>query len=184
MARNKTRVSTANYVTFGYGQVEPNHLSAQRTGRIYAQLPAADDIQVLEQGQFVKYDYANDVVNYTGDGEWMLVYNEIKTYRNEETDADFALLKENFTGSVHTDYPTYSVDDRLMTPRVFATLPGDIYTTNCVKEDTLAIGDLLTPGADGFLAKAGADAAAMQWKVVKLTTMPDNQKAVKLMRIK
>ena len=23
----------------GYGQVEPNHLSAQRTGQIYAQLP-------------------------------------------------------------------------------------------------------------------------------------------------
>ena len=24
----------------GYGQVEPNHLSAQRNGQIYAQLPA------------------------------------------------------------------------------------------------------------------------------------------------
>ena len=25
----------------GFGQVEPNHLSAQKTGQIYAQLPAA-----------------------------------------------------------------------------------------------------------------------------------------------
>ena len=33
-------------------------LSAQRTGQIYAQLPANKDIDVLENGQFVKYDYA------------------------------------------------------------------------------------------------------------------------------
>jgi len=26
----------ANYVTYGFGQVEPNHLSAQRTAEIYA----------------------------------------------------------------------------------------------------------------------------------------------------
>ena len=29
LAKNIT--SKANYVTYGYGQVEPNHLSAQRT---------------------------------------------------------------------------------------------------------------------------------------------------------
>ena len=46
----KTRLSKATYVTRGYGQVEPNHLSAQRTGQIYAQLPAAADIDVLENG--------------------------------------------------------------------------------------------------------------------------------------
>lgn len=53
--------SQASYVDYGYGQVEPNHLSAQRTAQIYAQLPAAADIDVLEQGQFVKYDYAAGV---------------------------------------------------------------------------------------------------------------------------
>ena len=60
----------------GFGQVEPNHLSAQRTGQIYAQLPAAADYNVLENGQFVKYDYANGEVNKTGAGEWMLVLND------------------------------------------------------------------------------------------------------------
>ena len=40
----------------GFGQVEPNHLSAQRTGQIYAQLPAKSDINILENGQFVKYN--------------------------------------------------------------------------------------------------------------------------------
>ena len=62
----------------GFGQVEPNHLSAQRTAQIYAQLPAASSLQVLENGQFVKYDYANNEVNLTGDGEFMLVLNEVK----------------------------------------------------------------------------------------------------------
>ena len=42
----------------GFGQVEPNHLSAQRTGQIYAQLPADEAMEILENGQYVKYDYA------------------------------------------------------------------------------------------------------------------------------
>ena len=79
----KNITSQASYVTFGYGQVEPNHLSAQKTGQIFAQLPAAADIDVLEQGQFVKYDYAKGVCNFDGAGEWMLVYNEIKLYRED-----------------------------------------------------------------------------------------------------
>ena len=52
------------YVEVGFGQVEPNHLSAQRTGQVYAQLPAAANIDILQQGQFVKYDYANEEVNF------------------------------------------------------------------------------------------------------------------------
>ena len=39
--------SQAAYVEYGYGQLEPNHLSGQRTGQIYAQLPAKKDIKVL-----------------------------------------------------------------------------------------------------------------------------------------
>ena len=54
----------ANFVKKDYGQVEPNHLSAQRTAQIYAQLPAADYIEVLENGQFAKYDYVNNVVDF------------------------------------------------------------------------------------------------------------------------
>ena len=41
------RLGNATYVKYGYGQVEPNHLSAQRTGQIYAQLPAKSDIELL-----------------------------------------------------------------------------------------------------------------------------------------
>ena len=98
-----TRLSPeAKFVTLGFGQVEPNHLSAQRTGEIYAQLPVAADIDILENGQFVKYDYANGVVNFTGIGEWMLVFNEVKVYRDHETDQDFAMIRRDYNGRVYS----------------------------------------------------------------------------------
>lgn len=106
--------SQADYVEFGYGQVEPNHLSAQRTGQIYAQLPADPSINILEQGQFVKYDYAANnngigLVDFTGPGEWMLVYNEIKLYRDhpdgsKQWDCEFALLKDDFQARIYSPY--------------------------------------------------------------------------------
>lgn len=301
--------SQAKYVEFGFGQVEPNHLSAQRTGQIYAQLPAAPSINVLEQGQFVKYDYAangNGIgeVNFTGKGEWMMVYNEIKLYRNhpdgsKQWDCEFAMVKDDYQARIYSPYDyeapeleyhnglylngkdekgntsitvervftlnvdkttvdingerfnvvdgtednagkkvvvykgveyaldetgttekipvEYAYDDvtkdvediyewgftndpwkklgiarekkmpagTTMVPRVFKTNVGDIMTTNTINETTLAIGDILTPGAtDGILAKAGAANADMQWQVVKLYDMPDGQKAAKVMRIK
>ena len=94
--------SQAEFVEMGYGQVEPNHLSAQRTAQIYAQLPADPAIDVLEQGQFVKYDYANGLVNFTGAGEWMLVYNEIKLYREHQLDCEFAMKKGNYQARVYS----------------------------------------------------------------------------------
>ena len=240
--------SKASYVEYGYGQVEPNHLSAQRNGQIYAQLPADPAIDQLEQGQFVKYDYRNGLVNFTGAGEWMLVFNEIKLYRDNQFDCEFAMLKDNYVARVYSpvdgmkvgpqnwtgrsrtfngvaDHPLTDKEGRpiepaiekvtagpdmyelhyeedpfhfeskvdpalmpagaTMVPRVFKTMVGDIFTTNTVNETELALGDTLTPGANGILAKAGADAAdAMVWQVVKVYNLPDYQKAVKIMRIK
>ena len=98
--------SQASYVEYGYGQVEPNHLSAQRTAQIYAQLPADPSIEVLEQGQFVKYDYASGLVNFGSEdhdtGEWMLVYNEIKLYREHQLDCEFAMIKGNYQARVYS----------------------------------------------------------------------------------
>ena len=300
--------SQASYVEYGFGQVEPNHLSAQRTGQIYAQLPANPDIEVLEQGQFVKYDYAangNGIgeVNFTGAGEWMMVYNEIKLYRDhfdgtKQWDCEFAMIKDDYQARIYSPYDyetpeieyhnglylngkdsdgktsmtvervftlnpdkttvdingerydvvdgteanagkkvvkynnveyvvdktgttapipvTYEYDDvtlntedyyefgftndpwkklgiahekkmpkgTSMVPRVIKTNVGDIYTTNTINETELAVGDILTPqAANGILAKAGAESADMKWQVVKVYTMPDDQKGVKLMRI-
>ena len=276
--------SQAKYVELGYGQVEPNHLSAQRTAQIYAQLPADASIEVLEQGQFVKYDYAKGLVNFTGEGEWMLVYNEIKLYREHQLDCEFAMIKGNYQARVYSpldgtkaaeelygptrflqgrrerwneetgkfevlgeigfdadgkptatnavnaaDYSVatqvhdyYEMNDinnpdiadtdprsRLfmklravkhpeammpagttMVPRVFKTNLGDHYTTNTINEDTLEVGDILVVGEKGILCKTAvaksetfAGSGDMKWQVVKVYTMPDHQRGVKIMRI-
>ena len=231
--------SQASYVEFGYGQVEPNHLSARKTGQIYAQLPAAADIEVLEQGQFVKYDYAKGLVNFEGAGEWMLVYNEIKLYREHQWDCEFAMLKDNYQARVYSPVAadtnwdaqsryyngvdadgnseitlgenTYAFDDvtagpdmyevhynedpyhiesktreammptgTTMVPRVFKTNVGDIFTTNMINATELEVGQILTPGEKGILEVGEGE---MKWQVVKVYTMPDHQKGVKIMRI-
>ena len=166
----------------GFGQVEPNHLSAQRNGKIYAQLPAQEDIKVLENGMFVKYDYENNCVNFSGDGEWMLVLNEVKLYDDawRESYKDFALQASKHSAGV-------------MVPRVMKTDIGDIYTTNClvagntsgsveVDMGEVAVGDTFVPSATGYLVKG--ESGDLVWKVVKVYTMPDGQDGVKLQRIK
>lgn len=218
MARQK--LSTCAYVTAGYGQVEPNHLSAQRTGQIYAQLPAASTINVLENGQFVKYDYKEGVVDFTGAGEWMLVFNEVKVYRDLQMDCDFAMKKGDYTARVYSPIdgadmttvhpvdwtaavtaadpyeidstadpmtttvygaPKYMPEGTTMVPRVFKTNIGDIFTTNTINEATLVVGDILAPNNSGYLVKDNTQ--DMKWQVVKVYTMPDGQKGVKIMRI-
>lgn len=247
--------SQASFVEYGYGQVEPNHLSAQRTGQIYAQLPAAADIDVLENGQFVKYDYLNETVNFSGKGEWMLVYNEIKLYRENQLDCEFAMLKDNYNARVysplddstlnwnkqsryyngvdgadgtvnfgrdadgeapfvataipfekvtakpdmyelHYNEDPFHIESRTsakmmpegtkMVPRVFKTNIGDIFTTNTVNlniDGTVEelMGKELSPNEKGILSEDGD--GTMKWQVVKVYTMPDRQKGVKLMRI-
>ena len=274
--------SQATYPEVGYGQVEPNHLSAQYTGQIYAQLPADKRINVLEQGQFVKYDYARGLVNFEGAGEWMLVYNEIKLYRDFQRDCEFAMIKDNYQARVYSpldgtvmqemygptrflqgkreswngtefvdldnelaydevnkkwvkadaEHPAadysfaskvhdyWEMDDvnnpansevskRLfmklrdykeqmmpagttMVPRVFKTNIGDHYTTNMINEAPadVALGDILVVGESGMLCKTAveksetfAGSGDMKWQVVKVYTMPDHQKGVKVMRI-
>lgn len=171
----------------GFGQVEPNHLSAKRNGGIYAQLPAAKSIAVLENGMFAKYDYENNEVNFTGEGEWMLVLNEVKLYddtwryygKNNGQYAAYAMEAKNFVNGE-------------MVPRLFKTSVGDIYTTNClavagkageeVDMGEIAVGDKLSPNASGYLATDGD--GSIEFKVVKVYTMPDGQEGVKLQRIK
>ena len=90
---------------YGYGQVEPNHLSAQATKEVYAQLPAQKDIKILENGQFAKYDYAKEVVDFDGPGEWLLVFNEIKLYRDPmQMDCEFAMIRDNYQARVYSPF--------------------------------------------------------------------------------
>ena len=159
----------------GFGQLEPNHLSAQRNGQIYAQLPCESSIEVLQNAQFVKYDYANGEVNFTGAGEWMLVYNEVKLYDPRQSNKDFALQKKNCV-------------DGVMVPRVMKTMVGDIFTTNLVdngsKGSALAVKDKLVVGTGGILEYSESPTQGlMVWQVAKVYTMADGQPAVKIQRI-
>lgn len=148
----------------GFGQVEPNHLSARYTGQIYAQLPAKDSnghaIAQLENGQFLKYDYANARACNSDSvaGEWMLVFNEEKLYDERHQDhKDFVLKNTDFT-------------DGLIYPRLLKINIGDIFTTNTFKSSdntpvtvtsldgminlpTINIDDYVVISSDGWLTK-------------------------------
>ena len=162
----------------GFGQVEPNHLSAQRTGQIYAQLPCAGSIETLENGQFVQYSYADGEIKLTeGNGEPMLVFNEVKLYDPKHSYKDFVYRTADFT-------------DGKMYPRVFKTNVGDIFTTNLVECGGrtnfagLQVKDKLTINASGQLEyDASANGTEMVWQIVKKYTLADGQNAVKVQRI-
>lgn len=196
----------------GYGQVEPNMLSAQKTGQIYASLPLAANVNVLQNGEFMYYDYKSGTVTADGLGEPMLVFNEIKLYEEpyRTTYKDFAMIRvgDNYVTSklateaygdgaetkgantvAHTEYP-YRMDG--IAPRVFKTNVGDIYTTNMVdKTQDYTVGDILAPEKNTesntlVLTNKGNDITAvtgMAWVVAKVYTMPDGQPGLKIQRV-
>ena len=153
----------------GYGQVEPNQLSAQKTGQIYASLPLASDVDILQNGEFMYYDYKSGTVTANGVGEPMLVFNEVKLYEPfwQTSYKDFAMIRvgDNYVTSRlatagygdgaetkgvapnpgHSDWQAgYRMDG--IAPRLFKTNVGDIFTTNMVEtgaEITYKQGDIL-----------------------------------------
>ena len=153
----------------GYGQVEPNQLSAQKTGQIYASLPLASDVDILQNGEFMYYDYKSGTVTADGEGEPMLVFNEVKLYEPfwQTSYKDFAMIRvgDNYVTSRlatagygdgaetegddptpgHSDWQAgYRMDG--IAPRLFKTNVGDIFTTNMVEtgdEITYSQGDTL-----------------------------------------
>ena len=166
----------------GFGQVEPNHLSAQTNGQIYAQLPADSSLTILENGMFLKYDYANGKCDLTGEGEWMLVFNEIKLYDQRKFGyKDYAMKADDFMGGV-------------IVPRLLKTSVGDILTTNTFGANTsdsatvnglnLSVGNKLTVDAStGYLKVAEQSDTEFIWQVVKEYNLGDMQPAVKIQRI-
>ena len=200
----------AAFTREGYGQVEPNQLSAQKTGQIYASLPLAADVSVLQNGEFMYYDYKKKTVTADSTiGEPMLVFNEIKLYEPfwRTSYKDFAMIRvgDNYvtsklatagfgdgaenTGATinpgHTEYG-YRMDG--IAPRLFKTNIGDIYTTNMVKlGEEYVEGDLLTPKKDTtsntLVLEKTADTTGMLWQVGKVYTMPDGQPGLKIQRV-
>ena len=198
----------------GYGQVERQHMAAPHNGQIYAQLPALNadgtPITQLENGQFLKYDYANGKagIGTPGDGkEWFLVYNEEKLYDERyQNHKDFAMKASDMS-------------DGKIYPRLLRTFVGDIFTTNTFKGVSgtvtdkngkiadipdLAVNDYVVIGNDGWLTKyvkgsgdPDMPTTGIVFQVVPhftqmnlpagttapAYTLPDRQWAVKLQRI-
>lgn len=95
------------------------------------------------------------------------------------------MKREDYVAYVYNAANDAMPEGTVMVPRVMNTDGGDIYTTNMVDEETLAVGDKLAPNAKGILDKAsGATAIECVWQVAKVYTMPDEQPGVKLIRIK
>lgn len=122
----------------GYGQVERQHMAAPHNGQIYAQLPALDasgnPITQLENGQFLKYDYAHGKATTSGDIEWFLVYNEEKLYdERRQNHKDFAMKASDMS-------------DGKIYPRLLRTFVGDIFTTNTFRTETTGSGASAVPG--------------------------------------
>ena len=167
------------FTRVGYGQVEPNQLSAQKTGQIYASLPLDEDVDVLQNGEFMFYDYAAGKVSATdstGLAEPMLVFNEIKLYEPfwRRSYKDFAMIRvgDNYVtsklavnGPVEGKYgdgaetvgipaspahPDYGYRMDGIAPRLFKTNIGDIFTTNMVETDEDA-GSAVTYAEGNFL---------------------------------
>ena len=106
----------------GYGQVEPNQLSAQKTGQIYASLPLDAEVEVLQNGEFMYYDYKSGKVSATdstGIAEPMLVFNEIKLY-------------EPFWRTSYKDFAMIRVGDNYVTSKLATAGYGDGSTTTGV----------------------------------------------------
>ena len=153
----------------GYGQVEPNQLSAQKTGQIYASLPLASDVDILQNGEFMYYDYKSGTVTADGVGEPMLVFNEVKLYEPfwQTSYKDFAMIRvgdnyvtsrlataaygdgaETKNGGPNPGHSNWQAGYRMdgIAPRLFKTNIGDIFTTNMVEtgdEITYSQGDTL-----------------------------------------
>lgn len=144
----------ANFKRVGFGQVEPNQLSAQKTGQIYASLPLDSTVQTLQNGEFMYYSYADGKVTAepTVSGqEPMLVFNEVKMYEPQyqtsyknfamirvgdnyvTSDLSLARCSEEMQGIAATvdHVDNYRMDG--IAPRLFKTNVGDVFTTNMVK---------------------------------------------------
>lgn len=200
----------------GYGQVERQHMAAPHNGQIYAQLPALDAsgnaITQLENGQFLKYDYAHGKATTSGNIEWFLVYNEEKLYdERRQNHRDFVMKASDMS-------------DGKIYPRLLRTFVGDIFTTNTFRtasttsgnsttygntvtgpDDTItipdiAIGDYVVINDEGWLEGVGSTLPETTGIIFQAVphftqmgmaanerpayTLPDKQWAVKLQRIK
>ena len=168
----------------GYGQLEPNRLTAQTTKEVYAQLPADSGLTVIENGMALVYDQVAQKVkapSAKGKGLVGLVYNEIILEDERyQQDCDYAMMAKEAT-------PYQVAIDAY--PRIFGLHVGDTFTTNTVKiSDTHEDGSTPVPAGAKFVAdtdgywiqSTDVTGAQVVAECVKDYTLPDGQRALKL----
>jgi len=155
-----------------YGVVEFNHVAAQKTGQLKAQLPASDGLatevgNVLENGMFLVYDEVAGAVRLPATGDTakniMLHKSAEKLYDKYANElGDFYL---DLTSGVY--------------PRMYTMNTGDTFTLSeaCLQEavSTFTVGDSLYVD----IANSGAKLTSVltsnveMVQVIKITTAPN-----------
>lgn len=178
----------ATFVTKGFGQVEANRLTGIVSGIMESQAPAyttagaTTPIAELENGMFLC-----TIPDTTGRSPMgriavlpgaapatvtpLLVYSEKKIYDERLGYCDFV------------DKASDKVDGTLY-PKLVGIVPeSDVFTTNTINAaaGSLAVGDQLFVGNDGYLTETAGTNTAISFLVTKVYTMPDGQPGVKLM---
>jgi hypothetical protein len=154
----------------GFGQVEPNHLSAQRTGQIYAQLPVEAETLVdlvtpgiVQNGMFLDYDYAkNSVVASPSGGSslTMLVMNEIRTYADFLTPKDYAQIASGTPAGIglSNEAPALFKSATLAT---IARAPSGIVTLTVTSDTSNSITTGSVISLSGLLTASGNDLSSL-----------------------
>lgn len=159
----------------GYGQVELNKVAAVRTKQIFGQLPASEDMTIVENGMGLVYDHVAGKVRKPAKGELVGLHSSeiILPDPTEQEDRHFALIPTRDSKL----QPAMAVH-----PRIYALTMGDTFTTNVVETDKeeLEVGEAFTSGEDGYWVELeeGEDAQVVL-RVLKDYTMPDGQRGIK-----
>lgn len=160
----------------GYGQLELNQVAFRRDGRIEAQCAIGNigDKTYIENGMILAIDQATRTVGYPKGGDEFLALNYTTEHEYDERNIG---LK------------TYKLDKGTFYPRLGYLATGDKFTTNCVSyDDASEIDDICATAAyghaytDGSILVNNTKEGAIL-KVVKLTTMPDGQAAIKFIAL-
>ena len=144
----------------------------------FTKLPVMD-----KDGNVVEWD--EETKSYPGVADFSVASSVYDPY--EMNDINNPEIKEDYRRRLFMKLRAVKHPEKMMptgatmVPRVFKTNVGDHYTTNMILESELAVGDVLAPNANGILVKDNSQ--AMKWQVVKVYTMPDHQKGVKILRI-
>ena len=165
----------------GYGQLELNQVAFPRTGRIEAQCALGSDFSEevpAENGMILAIDKVNRTVGFPkGTDNEILALNYTSEHMYD--DRDLGQLRK------------FKLVPGTFYPRLGFLSVGDRFTTNTVKFNTAwesldpKTGVYMIPGSEGYWEESSSvTGAKVVAQVVKKTTMPDGQKAVKLLIVK